>query len=255
MTKRFRSYEESHRTVGGVKQKLCCRCKKWKDESLFCKNRSSKDGLIELCKECLRKKRRLANKMKGIEMKARRCWIGLVLGGMVVVMAGAASIQTSEPKGREWVEQTQDKWLRGVQKVNLRLVVECAEIPMRNQVEAKLRLNAMRELRSSSIAILPASQLEEEAVLPVLRISLIMTRDPMRRQSYYYCAALVEHIEPCTLFRTKDIGMANCWGSGPVLIGGQVKEIVQRIDLCVREYTKAITQANSQVLKQSGVQP
>lgn len=188
-------------------------------------------------------------------MKARRCWTGLVLGGMVLVMAGAASIQTGEPKGREWVEQIQGKWLRGVQKVNLRLVVECAEIAMRNQVEAKLRLNAMRELRSSGIAILPASQLEEAAVLPVLRISLIMTQDPMRKQRYYYCAALVEHIEPCTLFRTKDIGMANCWGSGPILIGGQVKEIMRRIDLCVREYTKAVAQANSQGQQQSEVQP
>jgi len=52
MTKRFRSYEESHRTVGGVKQKLCCRCKKWKDESLFHRNRRTKDGLQWQCKEC-----------------------------------------------------------------------------------------------------------------------------------------------------------------------------------------------------------
>jgi len=42
-------------------------------------------------------------------MKARRCWIGLILGSVVVVIAGAASNQNSEPKGREWVEQTQSK--------------------------------------------------------------------------------------------------------------------------------------------------
>ena len=55
MTKRFRSYEESHRTVGGVKQKLCCRCKKWKDESLFHRNRRSKDGVDWQCKKCTRR--------------------------------------------------------------------------------------------------------------------------------------------------------------------------------------------------------
>jgi len=44
-----------------------------------------------------------------MEMKARRCWIGLILGSVVVVIAGAASNQNSEPKGREWVEQTQSK--------------------------------------------------------------------------------------------------------------------------------------------------
>ena len=49
--------------------------------------------------------------------------------------------------------------------------------------------------------------------------------------------------------------MANCWGSGPVLIGGQVKDIVQRIDWCVREYTKAIMQANSQGQQQPVIQP
>jgi len=188
-------------------------------------------------------------------MKARRCLIGLVLGVVIVVMAGAASNQNSEPKGREWVEQTQSKWLRGVQKVNLLLVVECAQSSVREQIEAELRLNTMRELKSRGIAILPAGQPEESSILPVLRISLIMTQDPMRDQNYYYCAALVEHIEPCTLFRTKEIGMANCWGSGPVLIGGQVKDIVQRIDWCVREYTKAIMQANSQGQQQPKVEP
>ncbi len=52
MAKRFRSYEESHRTVSGVKQKLCFRCKKWKDESQFHRNRRSKDGIQWKCKEC-----------------------------------------------------------------------------------------------------------------------------------------------------------------------------------------------------------
>ncbi len=52
MAKRFRSYEESHRTIGGVKQKLCCRCKLWKKESLFYRNRRTKDGLQWRCKEC-----------------------------------------------------------------------------------------------------------------------------------------------------------------------------------------------------------
>ena len=129
-------------------------------------------------------------------MKARRCWIGLVLGGVVVFMGGAASNQTGEPKGREWVEQTQGKWLRGVQKVNLLFVVECGQSSVREQIEAELRLNAMRELKRCGIAILPAGQPEKASILPVLRISLIMTQDPMRGQGYYYCAALVEHIEP-----------------------------------------------------------
>ena len=188
-------------------------------------------------------------------MKARRCWIGLLLGIVVVVIAGAASNQNSEPKGREWVEQIQSKWLRGVQKVNLQLVVECAQNSVREQIEAEIRLNAMRELKSRGIAILPAGQPEEASILPVLRISLIITRDPMRSQRYYYCAGLVEHIEACTLFRTKEIGMANCWGSGPVLIGGQIKQIVQRIDGFVGEYTKAIMHANSQAQQQRKVRP
>ena len=52
MTKRYYKCEESHRTVKGVKQKLCCRCKKWKDESQFCTSRRSNDGLQWWCKEC-----------------------------------------------------------------------------------------------------------------------------------------------------------------------------------------------------------
>ncbi|TKJ33561.1 MAG: hypothetical protein CEE38_20600 [Planctomycetes bacterium B3_Pla] len=45
-------YEESHRTVRGVKQKLCSCCKQWKKGSLFHRNNSSKDRLCFHCKEC-----------------------------------------------------------------------------------------------------------------------------------------------------------------------------------------------------------
>ena len=43
--KRYFRYEETHRTVDGVKQKRCTKCKKWKDESKFGKDRYGKDGL------------------------------------------------------------------------------------------------------------------------------------------------------------------------------------------------------------------
>ena len=58
-----------------------------------------------------------------------------------------------------------------------------------------------------------------------------------------------------TLVRTKNIGVANCWSSGPILIGGQVKEIMQRIDLCVSEYTNAVMQAISQKQQKPEVKP
>ena len=45
-------YEESHRTFRGVKEKLCCRCRKWKGENKYCRSRRSKDGLQWQCKEC-----------------------------------------------------------------------------------------------------------------------------------------------------------------------------------------------------------
>ena len=58
MAKRRYSYEESHRTVNGVKQKRCTKCKEWKDESKFGKQRRSKDGLRHWCFECRNKRRR-----------------------------------------------------------------------------------------------------------------------------------------------------------------------------------------------------
>ena len=65
--KTYYRYEESHRVVEGMKQKRCRRCKSWKTESEFYKNRSCKDGLKFWCKECSKKanrnsyrKRRLA---------------------------------------------------------------------------------------------------------------------------------------------------------------------------------------------------
>ena len=54
MAKKYYNYEETHRTVKGVKQKRCIKCKKWKDESKseFRKDRVRKDGLVNRCKAC-----------------------------------------------------------------------------------------------------------------------------------------------------------------------------------------------------------
>ena len=65
---RFR-YEESHRTIGGVKQKRCPKCKRWKGESKFGKDRSHKDGLSYLCKDCLRAYKRERYKKEGKGLK------------------------------------------------------------------------------------------------------------------------------------------------------------------------------------------
>jgi hypothetical protein len=53
--KKYYRYEECHRVVDGVKQKRCCKCKRWKGESDFCKNRLHKDDLQSYCKVCVTK--------------------------------------------------------------------------------------------------------------------------------------------------------------------------------------------------------
>jgi chromosome segregation ATPase len=50
--RRSKTYKQRHRTVDGVRQKLCQKCKEWKPESKFHKNSSSKDGLAGSCKVC-----------------------------------------------------------------------------------------------------------------------------------------------------------------------------------------------------------
>ena len=54
MAKKYYSYKETHRTVKGVKQKLCTRCIKWKGESEFSIDRGTKDGLSIWCRDCSR---------------------------------------------------------------------------------------------------------------------------------------------------------------------------------------------------------
>ena len=54
-TRVYLRFEDRHRVIRGFKEKLCSRCKKWKDESLFHGNRRSKDGIQWKCKECERK--------------------------------------------------------------------------------------------------------------------------------------------------------------------------------------------------------
>jgi len=52
-------YDDLHRVVDGVKQKLCRKCNEWKPESEFHKNASCKDGLAGSCKVCKAKAARL----------------------------------------------------------------------------------------------------------------------------------------------------------------------------------------------------
>jgi len=67
--KRYFRYEESHRTIDGVKQKRCSKCKKWKDKSKFGKDRSHKDGLGYDCKDCVRVDNRERYKKEGKGLK------------------------------------------------------------------------------------------------------------------------------------------------------------------------------------------
>ncbi len=66
--KRF-VYEESHRTIDGVKQKRCTKCKKWKDEIQFSKDSNKKDGLGYDCKDCVRAYMRERYKKEGKGLK------------------------------------------------------------------------------------------------------------------------------------------------------------------------------------------
>ena len=45
-------FEERHRILKGVRQKLCTKYGKWKKESEYYKHRSNKDGLSERCNKC-----------------------------------------------------------------------------------------------------------------------------------------------------------------------------------------------------------
>ncbi len=49
--------------------KRCSRCKKWKDESKFGKNRSRKNGLSLRCKDCVRADMREGYKKEGKGLK------------------------------------------------------------------------------------------------------------------------------------------------------------------------------------------
>jgi len=49
---RAHRYEDEHRVVDDVKQKICRKCGQWKAETEFHKNASRKDGLARWCKVC-----------------------------------------------------------------------------------------------------------------------------------------------------------------------------------------------------------
>ena len=72
MTKRYYKYEEKHRTVKGVKQKLCPRCKKWKSETQYHKQSKTNDRLRSWCKDCELEYKRERNRKMGKGLKTLR---------------------------------------------------------------------------------------------------------------------------------------------------------------------------------------
>jgi hypothetical protein len=50
--RKYRTYEQRRRVVGGVRQKQCSNCSRWKAETEFYKSRITKDGLAYKCKRC-----------------------------------------------------------------------------------------------------------------------------------------------------------------------------------------------------------
>ena len=53
-SKKYLRFEDRHRVVDGVRQKYCRKCKKWKNEDKFYKDKGKKDGLHDRCKKCVR---------------------------------------------------------------------------------------------------------------------------------------------------------------------------------------------------------
>ncbi|MHC4527686.1 MAG: hypothetical protein ACYS29_07410, partial [Planctomycetota bacterium] len=51
-SRKYRSFAQRHRVVAGLRQKQCASCNRWKAETEFYRNRSSKDGLANRCKRC-----------------------------------------------------------------------------------------------------------------------------------------------------------------------------------------------------------
>jgi len=69
--KKYYKYDECHRVVGGVKEKRCRRCGKWKPESEYYKRYRNKDGFAVWCKKCAdeavyatRRKKRAAARLR-----------------------------------------------------------------------------------------------------------------------------------------------------------------------------------------------
>ena len=63
-SRKYRSYDESHRVVDGVTEKQCSRCKRWKPGSEFYKQLYTKDKLTVCCKKCVDKATNLCRKRR-----------------------------------------------------------------------------------------------------------------------------------------------------------------------------------------------
>ena len=74
--KKYFRYEDRHRVVNGVEEKRCRRCKQWKPQSRFYRNRKHRDGLAVWCKECSDKATNKCRNLRIAILKKRSLIIG-----------------------------------------------------------------------------------------------------------------------------------------------------------------------------------
>ncbi|MHC4112545.1 MAG: hypothetical protein ACYSUY_15850 [Planctomycetota bacterium] len=67
--KKYYTSKQNHRVVHGLRQKRCCRCRKWKAESMYYKRRRSNDGLYVWCKECANKATNKARRQRKLAVR------------------------------------------------------------------------------------------------------------------------------------------------------------------------------------------
>jgi hypothetical protein len=181
-------------------------------------------------------------------MKAKRCWIHVMAGMLLLLSFFAAVITFAQVPDRSQIQQEFRRRLSESDGVSVYVSVITKEKSEEESMTSKLQEDVEQLLEDSEIKIITEEDLEYTPGRPRLGVYLVMYEEPRLKDMYLFSFRVV-HFEDAALARNYKFAEGICWDSG--LYIGRERTSVMRgvVKTHVRKYINDYLAANPKAPK------
>jgi len=176
-------------------------------------------------------------------MKAKRCWVHVMAGMLLLLSLFAAVITFAQVPDKAQIQQEFRRRLSDSDGVSVYVNVITKEKSVEESMTSRLQEDVEQLLEDSEIKIITEEDLEYTPGRPRLGVYLVMYEEPRLRDMYLFSFRVV-HFEDAALARNYKFAEGICWDSG--LYIGRERTSVMRgvVKTHVRKYINDYLAAN-----------